>query len=368
MNEELVMKMAEPNIKNGSLTYAMFDKIYEVLSRREQYEVCEILYRNGIELVDSFEPDEGTLTTDLPDIDDTIDARETDDLEPILDDSLFKDMSGSQDYLFFSADIKQSNDNLIRLVHNGNTQARQDLCIKNEMLVRKYANAYYRHMGNDLELDDLVQVGFIGLLTAADRFEFSKNSSFSTYAVIWIKQAISRFVFDQGFRIRIPVHVMEKLKAAIKLDNEYAFSGLDYQQRIKRIAEEMSMTEDKIEELFTIKYTFLDATSLDTPVGEEEDVSLGDFIPSEEEIDPEEQSINSELSHDLGKALATLTPREERVLRMRFGLYDGRRRTLEEIGREFNVTRERIRQIEAKALRKLKHPSRSKKLKEYLTD
>lgn len=367
MNEELIMKMVEPSVKNGVLTYELFDKIFSMLSLREQYQACEILYKNSIQLLDSFEGEEISL--------DPIELSETEivdnppeDGTPLYDDKIFKDASGDEEYLFVPAEIKQSNDTLVHLIRDGSKQARQDLCIKNEKLVRKYANAYFRLMGNDLEFDDLMQAGFIGLLTAAEKFDFGKDSAFSTYSVFWIKQAISRHVFDQGYRIRIPVHLMERISKATRLDSKYAFEGLDYRQRIQSIAEEMAISENKVEELFTLKYTFLDAVSLDTPVGEEEETSLGDFIPSNFENDVESQFFQGALSSTINDILKTLTPREERVIRSRFGLDDGHPKTLEAVGKEFNVTRERIRQIEAKALRKLRHPSRSKKLKDYLTN
>lgn len=368
MNEELILKMAEPSIKNGALTYALFDKIFSMLSLREQYQVCEILYKNSIQLMDSYEGEEtDSDSIGLPAAE-IVDQPLEDDDRPLYDDSIFKDAGRSEDYLILSTEIKQSNDTLVRLVRDGSKQARQDLCIKNEKLVRKYANAYFRLMGNDLEFEDLMQAGFIGLLSAAEKFDFGKDSAFSTYSVFWIKQAISRQVFDQGYRIRIPVHLMERISKATRLDSKYAFEGLDYHQRIKSIAEEMAIPENKVEELFTLKYTFLDAVSLDTPVGEEEEATLGDFIPSDNESNVDSRFFQGELTSALDSILKTLTPREEKIIRLRYGFADGRPRTLEEVGKEFNLTRERIRQVEAKALRKLRHPTRSKKIEVYLSD
>lgn len=368
MNEEIVLKMAEPSVKDGCLTYALFDKIYGMLSRKEQYQVCEILYNNNIQLVDAFEPDDGILSQDSSLNAEAASDALNDDSEPLFDESIFKDPKGTEEYLFFSGEIKQSNDALVHLVQMGNRQARQDICIKNENLVRKYANAYYRFFGNDLDFEDLMQAGFLGLLTAADRFDFRKDSAFSTYAVLWIKQAISRQVYDEGYRIRIPVHMMEKIARMSRLDNKYGSDGLDYQQRIEQIAKDMETPIEKVEEMNEIKYQFLGAVSLDTPVGEEEESTLGEFIPTDKEFDVEEQFVQRALSSALEEVLSTLKPREEKILRMRFGFDDGHPKTLEEIGKEFNVTRERIRQIEAKALRKLRHPSRSKKIKDFLKD
>lgn len=367
MNEELIMKMAESSVKNGILTYSLFDRIYGMLSRREQYQVCEILNKNNIQLEDSFDPNDiTTATPEILDAEDSSAELEAEETSPLYDESIFKDPKGVEEYLFSPDVVLQSNDTLVRLVREGNRQARQDLCIKNEKLVWKYANSYYRYFGNDLDFEDLMQAGFMGLLTAAEKFDFRKDSAFSTYAVVWIKQAISRQVFDQGYRIRIPVHMMEKIARMTRLDNKYGSDGLDYQQRMELIAEDMEMPVDKIEELVEIKYQFLGGVSLDTPVGEEEESSLGDFVPTDERYDVESQFLQSALSSALDEVLSTLKPKEERIIRLRFGLYDGPPKTLEEVGKEFNVTRERIRQIEAKALRKLRHPSRSKKIKDYL--
>ena len=371
MDVERIVKLAEQHVKNGSLTYTAFDKIFDMLSRKEQYQVCEILYNNGIQLVDEEKNDvtssqlEDSLVTpdDLELLDDKIEESAFDD-----DDSVFKDPASYEDYLFFPKEVKQSNNILVHLVQEGNRQAKQDLCIKNENLIHKYANIYYRYLGNDLEYEDLLQVGFIGLLTAAEKFDFTKETAFSTYAVHWIKQAISRELLDRGFRIRIPVHVMEKIIKMNQLDAKYDLQQLDFRARIKRIAEDMATTPDKIEDLFVIKNQFLSATSLDTPVGEEEETSLGDYVPNDDDFGVEEIYFQRALSAALDEVLATLSPREEKIIRLRYGLDDGRVKTLEEVGKEFDITRERIRQIEAKAFRKLKHPSRSKKIKDYLNN
>ena len=366
MNEELIMKMAEASVKNGILTYALFDRIFGMLSRREQYQVCEILNKNNIQLEDTYDSNDysASSTEILEGNNPVIDLEE--ESGPLFDESIFKDPKGVEEYLFFPDTVKQTNDTLIRLAQEGNRQARQDLCIKNERLVWKYANGYYRYFGNDLDFEDLMQAGFMGLLTAAEKFDFRKDSAFSTYAVVWIKQAILRQVFDQGYRVRIPVHMMEKIAKMTRLDNKYGSDGLDYQQRVEHIAEDMEMPVDKVEELIELKYQFLGGVSLDTPVGEEEESTLGDFVPTDERFDVESLFLQSALSSALDEVLSTLKPKEERIIRLRFGLYDGHPRTLEEIGKEYNVTRERIRQIEAKALRKLRHPSRSKKIKDYL--
>ena len=280
MNEELILKMAESSLKNGVLTYEVFDRIYGMLSRREQYKVCEILYKNGIQLEDVCEDKELTsLTYDITISDEQISDTEDEDAEPIFDESFFKDSENSREYVLYYKDIKQSNDTLIRLIQEGNKQARQDICVKNESLVRKYANAYYHYFGNDLDFEDLMQAGYIGLLTAAEKFDFRKESAFSTYAVFWIKQSIHRQVADIGFRIRIPVHMIERVTKITRLDNKYATDGMDYSQRINRIAEEMELTTEQVEEALSIKQQFLSTVSLETPVGEEEESTLSGLLP-----------------------------------------------------------------------------------------
>lgn len=365
MNEELILKMAAPSIKNGVLTYALFDKIYSMLSLREQYQVCEILHKNSIELLDSGDHEGNDSVTPTLSESELFVEPSSDAETPLYDTNIFKDTPNSTEYLYFETDIKQSNDTLIKLIQEGSRQARQDLCVKNRNLVLKYANAYYHLMGNDLDLEDLEQAGFIGLLTAAERFDFSRDSAFSTYAVIWIKQAISRQVADIGYRVRVPVHMMDKIRTAIQLDKKYDALGFDYNHRIKCIAREMAMPENMIEELFVIKQTFLGSVSIDTPVGEEEETPLSEFLPSDIENDVEGQIFRAALVSELDSVLKTLKPREEKVIRARFGLDDGHPRTLEDLGREFCLTRERIRQIEEKALRKLRHPSRLNKIKDY---
>lgn len=364
INEELVLKMAVPSIKNGILTYSLFDRIYGMLSLKEQYQVCEILFNHNIQLADSIDssPDDLLVENGLED------SFADENKDSLFNDDIFKDAKSSNEYVFYFGRVNQSNDTLVKLIQEGNKQARQDICIKNEGLVRKYANAYYRYLGNNLDYEDLMQAGFLGLLIATEKYKFEKDSSFSTYAVFWIKQAISRQIYDEGYRIRIPVHMMEKIARMTRLDNKYGAECMDYRQRIQRIAQEMEITEDDVEKLIEIKHQFLGSVSLDTPIGEEEESTIGEFIPEDEENDVESIVIKNALSSLLASLLSTLPPKEEKILRMRFGFYDGKPRTLEEIGKEFGVTRERIRQIEEKAIRKLRHPSRIKKIKAFLQD
>lgn len=370
MNEQLILAMIEPYLHENSITYSEFESIFSFLSLHEQYEVTDILAKHNLELNDGFieVPDYKEIALDddeeIIEIDDESERKE---LEILYDLNLFKDSNSLNEKSFFIYnEIKQSNEILCKLYQDGSSQALQDLCIKNKRLVDKYAGMYLGFSNNNLAFEDLEEIGFLGLIKAAGKFDYQKGYAFSTYAVFWIRQAIVREIYDNGFTIRIPVHMMERISKVTKLDSDFAKEEADLQARIECIARETDLTFEQIMECLVLRHNYQRSTSLNIPIGEEEDTELQDLIEDTEALTTEDIVFQNIMREALLEMLKDLKTRERKIIELRFGFLGGRCWTLEEVGNLMGVTRERIRQIEAKALKKLRHPSRSKKLRDYL--
>ena len=255
---------------------------------------------------------------------------------------------------------------LCELIQAGDRQAKQELCIKYQVLVRKYARAYLSVYGNDLYIEDLEQFGYLGLLIAAEKFDFSYHNTFSTYATFWIKQSISRGIADYGFTIRFPVRLLKDIVKCSGLDSYYEREGLDHIERMEAIADMMGVETSKVEELLSIRKCYMNLASLNVPVGDDLGDELEELLKDTEQIPIEEQVVDSALSTEIEKVLSTLTAREERVIRLRFGIGFERDYTLEQVGEILGLTVERVRQIEREAMRKMRQPNRAKRLKGFL--
>ena len=364
--EEHVNAMITQGKKNGnvlSLT-EVGDYLSKLnISKEEIDEIYDRVEKNGISLVNSREPNSEELADEEGDDDGVVLTKTGEiDVEATVpktlptDDPVRMYLKEIGKVSLLTADEERE---LAIRMEQGDEEAKKKLCESNLRLVVSIAK---RYLNRGLSFLDLIQEGNLGLIKAVDKFDYTKGYKFSTYATWWIRQAITRSIADQARTIRIPVHMVETINKLIRISRQL-LQEYGREPTSEEIAKEMGITVEKVRE---IKKISQDPVSLETPIGEEEDSHLGDFIPDDDVPAPVDAAAYSMLKEQLMEVLDTLSDREKKVLMLRFGLEDGRPRTLEEVGKEFNVTRERIRQIEAKALRKLRHPSRSKKLKDYL--
>ena len=357
VQKQALQELVELGKKNGELTYDDIQtKLEAVEMDPDQIErVYDFLEKQGIEILTNFEED-------LPELEEDFEITE----DELADLSVPDSVSIDDPVRMYLKEIGKvpllSGAEEAELAHkmaDGDEAAKQSLAEANLRLVVSIAK---RYVGRGMLFLDLIQEGNLGLIKAVEKFDYTKGYKFSTYATWWIRQAITRAIADQARTIRIPVHMVETINKLIRV-NRQLVQELGRDPLPEEIAKELNMPIDKVGEIMKIAQ---EPVSLETPIGEEEDSHLGDFIQDNETPAPQDAATFRLLKEQLVDVLSTLPPREEKVLRLRFGLDNGRARTLEEVGKEFNVTRERIRQIEAKALRKLRHPSRSKKLKDYL--
>lgn len=351
LSKEAITELINKGKKTGMLTYnEIMDSLEEIDLNPDQIEkVYDAFEDMGIEIVGE-EPRQEEITEEDLDLDLSLPEGISID-DPVR---MYLKEIGKIPLLTPEEEIE-----LAKRIEQGDEEAKKRLIEANLRLVVSIAK---RYVGRGMLFLDLIQEGNLGLLKAVEKFDYRKGYKFSTYATWWIRQAITRAIADQARTIRIPVHMVETINKLIRVQRQL-LQELGREPTPEELAKEMGMPEEKVREIMKIAQ---EPVSLETPIGEEEDSHLGDFIPDEDAPAPAEAAAYTMLKEQLMDVLDTLTPREEKVLRLRFGLDDGRARTLEEVGKEFNVTRERIRQIEAKALRKLRHPSRSKKLKDFL--
>lgn len=350
--EEIKDQLLKDGKKDGKLTYEEIGDAFEKyeIDSDDIDELYKVFEKEGINLVDK---------KDSKDDDDEVDVTKEDLSVPkgvTVDDPvrMYLKEIGKISLLTAEEEVE-----IAKRMEEGDELAKKELAEANLRLVVSIAK---RYVGRGMSFLDLIQEGNLGLMKAVDKFDYTKGFKFSTYATWWIRQAITRAIADQARTIRIPVHMVETINKLVRVQRQLV-QDLGRDPLPEEIAAEMNLDVERVREIQKIAQ---EPVSLETPIGEEEDSHLGDFIPDDEILSPQDAATFTLLKEQLNTVLETLTEREKKVLTLRFGLDDGRARTLEEVGKEFDVTRERIRQIEAKALRKLRHPSRSKKLKDYL--
>ena len=355
--DEKVKTIIEKAKKQGTITYGEIATELDTANPDEIEKVFDAFEELNLDLKDDLDDEEPDLE-DLEEVEDikvedinltTLEGVSTDD--PVR---MYLREIGRIPLLSYDEELE-----IAKLVLEGDEDAKQRLAESNLRLVVSIAKKY---VGRGMLFLDLIQEGNMGLIKAVDKFDYKKGFKFSTYATWWIRQAITRAIADQARTIRIPVHMVETINKLIRT-SRHLLQKLGREPSPEEIAEEIEMPVEKVMEIQKIAQ---DPVSLETPIGEEDDSHLGDFIQDEDSPAPHDSAAYTLLKEQLEEVMNTLTPREAKVLKLRFGLEDGKARTLEEVGREFEVTRERIRQIEAKALRKLRHPSRSKKLRDYM--
>ena len=354
---EKVQKIVKKAKENGKMTYGELAKELEDTNPEQIDKVFDAFEEMGVNLLnDDFEEE--------PDIED---LKEVEDLKlDEITDTSFEGVSVDDPVRMYLREIGkipllsyEKELELAKRILENDEEAKQELAEANLRLVVSIAKKY---VGRGMLFLDLIQEGNMGLIKAVEKFDYTKGFKFSTYATWWIRQAITRAIADQARTIRIPVHMVETINRLIRT-SRHLLQQLGREPTPEEIAKEMEMSVEKVMEIQKIAQ---DPVSLETPIGEEDDSHLGDFIQDEDSPAPHDAASYTLLREQLEEVMNTLTPREAKVLKLRFGLEDGKARTLEEVGKEFDVTRERIRQIEAKALRKLRHPSRSKKLRDYM--
>jgi RNA polymerase primary sigma factor len=346
--------------KNGGLSDEDFDQALEEMDYNidELDKLCEVLEDNGVELPG------GLSSAELEEIEKEVSKFETSaNMEKILEQEGVTIDDPVRQYLKEIGRIPlldaEQEKTLAERMLNGDESAKEKLVESNLRLVVSIAKKY---LGRGMYFLDLIQEGNLGLMKAVEKFDYTKGYKFSTYATWWIRQAITRAIADQARTIRIPVHMVETIHKVTKYSRQMQ-QELGREPTAEEIGEKIGLSADRVRDILKMSQ---DPVSLETPIGEEEDSHLGDFIPDDDTPAPADAAASTILREVIERELHTLTPREEHVIKLRFGLYDGRNRTLEEVGKEFDITRERIRQIEAKALRKLRHPSRARHLRGFL--